>query len=235
MSFDCHSGHRQTISYFLLDSLPLDLSLIGDGTLFLGFFEISGSVDFFILLHLCLHDLVIVAFLRNHWSLHIVLLLLSFSSTILDVFVLTEVVLAFRRHKTTTSQPSLMILVFPVCDFFTFKKFLLGSESAQHSIFVSFVLRLFDQLLQSLNTGKLRIFSLACSYFGCNISLAFVLLAEGLRILNLVAVDSLVELVSSWIVFFLVSHLFSCFCKYVCFSFLVKQCLLLEKMLFYYK
>ena len=222
MRLDCHSGHRQTISYLLLDSLPLDLSLIGDSTLFLGFFKISGSVDFFVLLHLCLHNLVIVAFLRNHRSLHIVLLLLPFRSTILVVFVFAEVVLAFRRHKTTTSQPSLMILVFPVCDFFTFKKFLLGSESAQHSIFVSFVLRLFDQLLHPLNTGKLSIFPLACSYFGCNISLAFVLLAEGLRILNLVAVDSLVELVSSWIVFFLISHFIFVFLQICVFPFLVK-------------
>jgi len=177
MRLDCHSGHRQAISYLLLDSLPLDLSLIGDSTLFLGFFKIPGSINFFVLLHLCLHNLVIVAFLGNHGSLHIVLLLLPFSSTILVVLIFAKVVLAFRRHKTTTSQPPLMILVFPVCDFFAFEKFLLSCERTQHSIFVTFVLGLFNQLLHPLNTGKLSIFPLACSYLGCDISLAFVLLA----------------------------------------------------------
>jgi len=178
MRLYCDSGHwlASIGCYLLLDSLPLDLSLISDSTLFLGFFEIPGSINFFVLLHLCLHNLLIVAFLRNHGSLHIVLLLLSFSSTILVVFVFAEVVLAFRGHKTTTSKPSLMVLVFSVCDFFAFEKFLLSGQRTQHAIFVSFMLCLFDQLLHPLDAGKLSIFPLACSYLGCNICLAFVLL-----------------------------------------------------------
>ena len=129
--------------------LPLGLDLILQALL-LGFLEIPGRIDFIIFLHLCLHYLLVVAFLWQYGGLHGGGVASSFG-----LRTLTEEVLAFWGEETTSSKAPLMILVLTVDDPFAFEQFLLCGELAQHAsaraATTSLVLCLLNQLLHVRN------------------------------------------------------------------------------------